>query len=114
MKILKILAALKKFFPKRKKREEVRVDVGAIYTPIAVVINERVTGKEKETYHLYLGIAGLLLRSEVLEKAKAFFDKEGIECFTIRMATEEEKIKGYVVDFLDGDSTSRRYDKDTN
>jgi hypothetical protein len=63
-----------------------------MYTPIVVVINERASGKKKETYHLYLGIGGSHLRSEVLEKAKAYFDRENIECFTIRMATEEEKL----------------------
>jgi dimeric dUTPase (all-alpha-NTP-PPase superfamily) len=93
MKFLKNLLKLKRLFPKRKTEKDVRVDLGAIYAPVAVVINERASGKKKEIYHLYLGIGGSHLRSEVLERAKAYFDKEGIECFTIRMATEEEKLK---------------------
>lgn len=86
MNFLKVFSKVKNLFPKKKEKDT--IDCG-IY--VGIVINERAGGKEKEIYYLYLGIGGIHPRSEVLEKAKSYFDKEGIECFTIRMATEEEK-----------------------
>lgn len=90
---MKILGIKRLFSTTRFKRKKIVTIDCEPSVPIAVIINSGSSTRKPELYRIYLGMNGTYPMHEVLEKAKKYFDKEKVECFSLRLANEEEKAK---------------------